>query len=134
MQDEKNKFRLNDMQRYIKIMVVSIAIGTIAVVGVFLIFALLFSKFNIPLSLVPIISTIAGVVGSFTASFIAGKILQKKGILVGLFCGSIICLFIFIAGLAFFELTIGFIVVTKFIAIIMGAIIGSVFGVNSKGK
>lgn len=132
MPDDKVNMNIDGVQKYFKIIITSIIIGTLAVVSVFLLSAFLLSQFNIPASLVPLISTLAGIIGSFTASFVAAKILRKNGMLIGLFCGLMICIFIFIAGMAFFELSLGMIVFTKFIAIIIAAIIGGIFGVNRK--
>lgn len=134
MRADVNNSESLGFNKYIKVTIIGVLSGTATIIALFVVAAFVMDKLNVPLTLIPVVSTIAGALGSFVASFVVCKIIRKKGMLIGFLCGLVLCLIIFIAGNIFSEISLGIGALSKIFAIIIASVIGGVLGVNSKRK
>lgn len=117
---------------YLKPILMGTIFGIILISVLFLIFALMVSKLNMPVPSISIIVTICGGLGSFVSGFVSSKIFKKKGILIGILSGLILSLLILILSIVFSGNILGGESISKYIVILISSILGGVLGVNSK--
>ena len=109
---------------------ISVAVVILAILFSILSIIILFSNFS-P-TLINKVTTILSGIGIFITSYIAARIINKKGIIVGLICGGTLS---FIVFLTTFITTGVFFSITEFIKIItitLAGVIGGILGANSK--
>lgn len=106
--------------------------GILAVLIILFIFSLVISKVDIADSVLSVMTTGAVGIGSFVASFISGKILKSKGLIVGAVCAFIFCIIILVLGVSAFSNNFSSLGIIKCVVIVSSSLIGGVSGVNFK--
>ncbi len=103
------------------------------------ILAILFAAFsivvlysNISPTLITQISTILGAISLFLSAFITARVINKKGILIGLIFGLVASMLIFTMTLISTGVFFSVGNLTKILIITVSSILGGIFGVNSK--
>ena len=126
MADHQNK----SMVVWLRAIIFGVLIGTLVMIGLSALFAFAIVKFNVPATAISIVVTMSAAIGSFMGGLIAAKIVGKKGLFVGVGLGVIFFVVLFFAsffvtdGSSFAEN------LTKYIAVVVAAMIGGIFGVN----
>ena len=96
-----------------------------------LLFSLLLSKKDIPLSVINPVCSLLLAVACFSSGCVAAKEFKKRGMLVGAGCGIIIYFLIMI--LSFLnDFSVGITAIIKLIIAILSGAAGGVLGVNTK--
>ncbi|MEG0899718.1 MAG: TIGR04086 family membrane protein [Oscillospiraceae bacterium] len=118
---------------YFKIIMFSSIIGLIVIYFGFMISHIIMKTAGIPLRAVEPIVIVIGVLGAFVSGYLASSILKKNGMFAGAVCGVVIFIIMTISNLAVGN-KISMLILIKFIAIILAAIIGGIMGVNKRKK
>ena len=84
-------------------------------------------------SILPISMAIIGV-SAFIGSFIAGKMLHKKGLMLGLLVGALLFVLVFIGGFFIPDESIGSTAIGKLLLCLIPSLLGAVLGVNTRSK
>lgn len=94
--------------------------------------ALLMTFWDVPGSVITVLSVIAAALGAFVGGFVAARLSKSRGWLMGLLCGGFVFLLIFLTGLLVHgSADIGFLFV-KSAVLPFGGMIGGMVGVNRK--
>ena len=128
-----NNAQLNNKERII-IYLLSSLVGIIITFLSMLLTSLLMVFFEISLNLLPIISSICLIFGSFFSGFISSKKIGSRGIINGTIVAVISFLLIFIISLVVDRSGLSLNTIIHFIIILLSSIIGGIIGVNSKKK
>ncbi len=126
---------MNNAQKYnnkekIIIYLVSTLVGIIITFLTMLLASLLMVLFEISLNLLPIVSSICLVVGSFFAGFLSAKKIGSGGIVCGLVVAFVTFLIVFIISLILDPTGITFNTMIHFIITLLSSLIGGIIGVN----
>ena len=84
-------------------------------------------------SILPISMAIIGI-SAFIGSFIAGKMLHKKGLVLGALIGAGLFALIFAAGFFIPDESIGSTLLGKALLCLLPSLLGAVLGVNTRAK
>ena len=84
-------------------------------------------------SILPISMAIIGI-SAFIGSFIAGKMLHKKGLVLGALIGALLFALIFAAGFFIPDESIGSTLLGKALLCLLPSLLGAVLGVNTRSK
>ena len=128
MADHQNQ----SMVVWLRAIIFGVLVGTLVVIGLSALFAFAIVKLNVPATAISVVVTASAAIGSFVGGLIAAKIIGKKGLLVGVGLGLVFFAILFFAsffitdGSSFAEN------LTKYIAVLVAAMIGGIFGVNLK--
>lgn len=111
----------------------AVAIGLLATAVMLLLLSFVLSKKDFPFSLINPLSTVALLIGSLLAGFLAAKSSKEKGMLLGGFCGFIIFVVIFVVS-SMFQFEVGAKAVLKLAVCVLSGAIGGIIGVNKRNK
>lgn len=126
-----NESKIN---QYLKPLIWGVLSSTVVITLLFVLAAAVISSSNIPSFSISIIVTLIAGIGSFIGAFISAKIFGKKGFWIGLFLGLILCFIIFMSTLFIADVQNSISFWVRYIIIIISALLGGMFGVNSKSK
>ncbi len=84
-------------------------------------------------AILPISMAVIGI-SAFIGSFIAGKMLHKKGLVLGILTGALLFALIFIGGLFIPDESLGSTVIGKILLCFIPSLLGAVLGVNTRTK
>lgn len=119
---------------FIKPFVWGILFGLITIILLLFTFSIIITKIDLPKPILSVLSTISVGLGAFVASFICGKIMKARGLMIGIICGIFISIFILLIGVTVFHNPISTIGIIKLVVIIVSSLIGGVIGVNIRRK
>lgn len=130
---------MNNTQKYnnkekLIIYLISSLVGILIIFFTMLTSSLIIVLFEISLNLLPIISSICLLTGSFVAGLFSGKKIGSGGIVSGLIVSIIIFLFVFIVSLGFDPSGITLNTLIHFVINLLASLIGGIVGVNKSSK
>lgn len=132
--DKKNNAFKRDSLHYIKSTMISVLIGEVATIISILIFAMSICFVDMPTVMYDIFVTLSAIIGGIVSGYFNGRIIKKKGYIVGGACGIVISTVLIILKTTFF-ITISFYgMIVKIILVILFSILGGILGVNRKTK
>ncbi len=111
-------------------------------VGAALVFCILFSLLaalaltlaDLPQkAILPVSMAVIGI-SAFIGSFIAGKMLHKKGLVLGALIGAMLFALIFIGGFFIPDESLGSTVIGKLLLCLIPSLLGAVLGVNTRAR
>ncbi len=88
---------------------------------------------SVPYQILPYLMLAADAIGVFCGAYCCAAIQKSKGLILGLVCGFLVFIILFIAGLSTGE-TIGILTLLRFIVLAVFGILGGIKGVNKKEK
>lgn len=127
MKSASMKFKM-----YARPVVLGVVVGIVFSIILLSILSIAMSIQPIPQNFVYPIALIVMAVGSFVSGYFCTKISRKKGLLLGFLCGVLLFSIVAVFGIMFSNLQFNLAMVTKFLVIVLSAMIGGVLGVNSK--
>ena len=92
-----------DLHHILKGVLWGVLAGETVTVLLLLLFALVMTLAGLPLAAADWLSAIAFCFGAFASGFFASMIVKQKGLLIGLICGVILTVIMFLIGTVFFE-------------------------------
>lgn len=113
---------------------VGAGVGLVCAIVFSLLFALVLNFTDLPHRSIAPVSMIIIALSFFIGAFVAGKMLHKKGLLLGMLIGIFSFALIFVVGLFVPDESIGVTDALKAVLCIVPAIIGAVLGVNTRIK
>lgn len=124
----------NITSKLIKPMTVGFGVGITAILFLLIIFSIVLSIRDIPQQFITPLAVIAAALGAFFAAYTSGRIIRRKGMLLGFIQGICIFVVVFLAGLSIPGEGVGGLTIIKLIALCLSGVIGSVMGVNYHKK
>ncbi len=122
----------SDKGLFIRAIGIGVLVGWIALVICLLLIAVLMTFVDVSQSAVTALSVIAGAVAAFAGGWSAGRVSEKRGLLMGAVCGLLLFLMVCIVGLILHRsMQIGFLFI-KLAAFLFAGMAGGVVGVNKK--
>lgn len=106
--------------------------GALVITVVLMALSLLLSLKNIPQMLVMPMVLVALGVGAFAAGHLAARLTHEKGLVMGLCCGALLFLLLWLFGLRINENSLGVIAIIKLAVALVFSALGGVTGVNVK--
>lgn len=133
-QKGKTKNSLSPMGELLKYSMIGSAISIICLVILSLIAALVISKSDLPhRSITPISIAIIGI-SVFIGSLIAGKMLHKKGLVLGVLSAVITLAIMLIAGFFIPNENVVSLILVKILVSVIPSLVGAVIGVNIRKR
>ena len=108
--------------------------GLIVLALFLLLFAVVLSMKDLPLSAYKPITSVGCAIAALVAGFFASKIHQKQGLLIGMACGVALFVLIFLIGLIAGGTPLSFWTAVKFAVLIISGCVGGILGVNFRIK
>lgn len=134
MKQSKSRHEMDGTMKYLKPILVGTAVGAVVITVVLMVLSLLLSLQNIPQMLITPMVLVALGIGSFLGGNFAARLTREKGLLVGLCCGVLLFLALWLFGQAIHGGGFGVIGIVK-LAIALGlSALGGVMGVNAKKR
>lgn len=122
-----------DFKEVIKYAAISAGIAIAVVFGLIALFAILMTKVDLPSIALTVISIFLTAFAGFVGGYLSSRMYQRKGIVMGVVSGILICLVIlFVALCAYGDFQAS--VFSKLPVVLAASTIGGVFGVNRKRK
>lgn len=120
------------LKKNFKLVAFLTTISSVILLNLFILFALvvLFSNFS-PI-LINKLTAIIGGIGIFASTYIASRVVNKKGIFLGLCCGAVISLIVFLTTLISTGIIFSIAELIKIIIIMVSSCLGGIFGANSR--
>lgn len=132
MSKKRSKTQNPILEKVIKVLIAS-AVGIVLTVCLLLLSSVLVLRNDLPESIQTVFAFFSCLVSSFLAGFIAGKALQKSGIVYGTVSTLPICLFLMILCAAFYGSVGGKYALCSLLMLVFGAI-GGICAVNLRPK
>lgn len=112
----------------------SLGLGIICCSAMLFIFAAVLSQIDIPGAMITVFAMISVCFGTLVFSFCMCKMIRKRAIIVGIFCGLLIYAVIFLIGLFLPANYMEPFHFMRLLAVLISSIIGSVWSVNTKKR
>lgn len=129
-----NVENVSGIHPYIKPLIWGVIWGSVTIIALIAIASLIIANLEIPIPSVPLIVTICGGVGTFVAGFVSAKIMRRKGLIIGFLTGLMFLVVLFVSTLTFSGDAFNAETITKFIVLLVAALLGGMLGVNSKKR
>ena len=123
-----------DLHHILKGVLWGVLAGETVTVLLLLLFALVMTLAGLPLAAADWLSAIAFCFGAFASGFFASMIVKQKGLLIGLICGVILTVIMFLIGTVFSKIDTSLFLRLKAAGSILFGIIGGILGVNRKQR
>ena len=123
-----------DLHHILKGVLWGVLAGETVTVLLLLLFALVMTLAGLPLAAADWLSAIAFCFGAFASGFFASMIVKQKGLLIGLICGVILTVIMFLIGTVFSKIDTSLFLLLKAGGSILFGIIGGILGVNRKQR
>ena len=123
-----------DLHHILKGVLWGVLAGETVTVLLLLLFALVMTLAGLPLAAADWLSAIAFCFGAFASGFFASRIVKQKGLLIGLICGVILTVIMFLIGTVFSKIDTSLFLLLKAAGSILFGIIGGILGVNRKQR
>ena len=123
-----------DLHHILKGVLWGVLAGETVTVLLLLLFALVMTLAGLPLAAADWLSAIAFSFGAFASGFFASMIVKQKGLLIGLICGVILTVIMFLIGTVFSKIDTSLFLLLKAAGSILFGIIGGILGVNRKQR
>ena len=120
--------------RRLRPVLISVAVGTAACVGVLLLFSLLLSLYSVPQSLISPLAIFALSASALVSGLCCSKMVRRNGLACGAACGLGLSVLVVIAGLILGDRAFGVPAMLKVTFVMLSAMIGGVLGVNTNSK
>ncbi len=120
------------LKKTLKLILFLTSVSSIILIILFILLSLIILFSNFSPTLANKLTTIFGGIGMFTATYIAARILNKKGILVGLTCGGTLGAIIFMISFLSTGILFSITEFIKIITILLASCFGGIIGANSK--
>ena len=134
MRKRETTLQLSPGAELVKYLLVGVGAALILCIVFSLAAALALTLADLPQkAILPISMAIIGI-SAFIGSFIAGKMLHKKGLVLGILVGALLFALIFIGGLFIPDESLGSTVIGKLLLCIIPSLLGAVLGVNTRAK
>ena len=134
MRKRETAVQLSPAAELVKYVLVGVGAALILCIVFSLLSALALTLADLPQkAILPISMAIIGI-SAFIGSFIAGKMLHKKGLWLGVLVGALLFALIFVGGLFVPDESLGSTVISKLLLCLLPSIVGTVLGVNTRAK
>ncbi len=134
MRRRETAVQLSPAAELLKYVVIGVGAALVLCILFSLLSALALTLADLPQkSILPISMAVIGV-SAFIGSFISGKMLHKKGLVLGLLVGALLFALIFIAGIFIPDESLGSTVIGKILLCLLPSLLGAVLGVNTRAK
>ena len=134
MRKRETAVQLSPAAELIKYVLVGVGAALILCILFSLLSALALTLADLPQkAILPISMAVIGI-SAFIGSFIAGKMLHKKGLVLGALVGALLFALIFIGGLFIPDENLGSTVIGKLLLCLIPSLLGAVLGVNTRAK
>ena len=107
-------------------------VSSIILLGLFILFSLVVLFSNFSPNIINKLTTIVGGIGIFVATYIVSRVVNRKGIFLGLGFGAAISVIIFITTLISTGVIFSIAEFIKMIIVIISACLGGILGANSR--
>ncbi len=124
--------KAKDLKQILVSVGIGVLVGSCVLLLIFAIMALLILHSNLSIALIHPIIIVCGGIEGFVSGYLAARLYHKKGLLMGLICGVVLSLIIFIMTIFSTGLLISASEFAKILIVCVSACFGGVFGVNSK--
>lgn len=122
------------MKKYQKPILRGCIFGMAVIAALTCLMSLVTSIKDLPQALLDPVAVMILAVGSFTAGFIATRIVREKGFLLGFICGLLMFLAAILVGIGMGWSGFGFLALVKFFALTLAGSVGGIWAVNLKAK
>lgn len=134
MKRRENAVQLSPARALIKYVLIGVGAALLLCIVFSLLSALALTLADLPQkAILPISMAIIGI-SAFIGSFVAGKMLHKKGLILGLLVGALLFVLVFIGGFFIPDESIGSTVIGKLLLCLIPSLLGAVLGVNTRAK
>ena len=123
-----------DLHHILKGVLWGVLAGETVTVLLLLLFALVMTLAGLPLAAADWLSAIAFCFGACASGLFASMIVKQKGLLIGLICGVILTVIMFLIGTVFSKIDTSLFLLLKAAGSILFGIIGGILGVNRKQR
>lgn len=130
-QDKKSRSVTVD---YVRAVASAVFFGIIVTALIMMVIAIGLSVADIPQKVIAPAAIIASALGAFSSGYICSRINGERGFVLGLVCGLVIFALLFITGIAFVPSGGQSMAFIKLFAILVGAALGGIIGVNKRKK
>ena len=108
--------------------------GILIILIAVLLFSYVLTKIDVPESVVSVVTAAALCIGAYAGGFIGAKRNRRNGLLMGLVCGGLIFIVLFLFSVFFAKSTEGLSGGAKLFMVLLFGAVGGIVGVNSKSK
>ena len=120
--------------KYVKPVLVGTAIGAVVITAVLMVLSLVLSLKDIPQMLITPMVLAALAAGAFVGGLSTARLVRERGLLMGLCCGVLLFLLLWLFGLRVNEGAFGLMAGVKLVVALLFAAVGGVMGVNAKKR
>lgn len=122
------------IQRYLKAALIAILFGELVTMGALLLFSLALCRLEVPPLAADCMAVAAAAAGALTAGYSCGRLLKEKGLLLGMLCGGLLLLILFLFSVGFHQSASPVTLCVKAGAVLLCAALGGILGVNRRKR
>ena len=131
------KTRRNDIpiiRRFVRPVAWGLLVGAVLCVVLLLVCSLILATQDIPQAAVTPLALVAAAAGALCGGFVAARIANENGWLLGAICGCLLYVLIALAGLIFLQGVQGEAVLLKLAVLVACGAVGGILGVNLRRR
>ncbi|MCI8502190.1 MAG: TIGR04086 family membrane protein [Oscillospiraceae bacterium] len=117
----------------LKIVLLSVLAAAAVIAVLTALFALVMSMVTVPAVVLSGVVVLQLMLAGFASGYLAAKSIRKNGLRVGVICGAVLSVLLFLLSGILFD-SVGWQIITKMLVVTAAASIGGVLGVNSRKK